>query len=70
MKGLKVVVGLFAVAFRWTFYFLRITYLHLTEDFFNMLDSCSLVLSLINIFYWFILISKFYTIPDDPDYIG
>ena len=56
VKILKIVFGLIGVAFRWVFYFLKITYFHLTQDFFNMLDSCSLVLSLMNIIYWFIII--------------
>ena len=67
---LKIIFGLIVLIFRWIFYFIKVTYFHLTQDFFNMLDSCSLILSLINIFYWFSIVFKFYLMPDNPDYIG
>lgn len=67
---LKIALGLVVLLFRWVFYFIKVTYFHLTQDFFNMLDSCSLVLSLLNIFYWFTIIFHFYLMPDNPDYIG
>lgn len=61
VKVIKLIVGAIVTLLRWIYYFLKVTYLHLTQDFFNMLDSSSLVLSILNVVYWGMIVHKFYS---------